>query len=59
VIYYRIQSPVVIFEFDDHSGVWLTNTVPQPFHIHTTERTPNGNDYARAFVHAHAPHPTR
>ena len=59
VIYYRIQSPVVIFEFDDHCGVWLNNKAPQPFHIHTTERTPNGNDYGRAFVRAHATPPTR
>lgn len=25
--YYRIQSPVIIFEFDHHSGVFLTNKV--------------------------------
>jgi len=52
VLYYRIQSPVAIFELDQHSGVWLNNRVPAQFHIHTVERTPNGNDYGRAFIRA-------
>ena len=43
--YYRIQSPVVMIEFDHHSGVFLTNELPAKFHIHTIVRTPNGNDY--------------
>lgn len=43
--YYRIQSPVIICEFDHHSGVFLTNTEPAKFHIHTIVRTPNGGDY--------------
>ncbi|KAH7118049.1 hypothetical protein B0J13DRAFT_570223 [Dactylonectria estremocensis] len=45
--YYRIQSPVVILEFDHHSGVFLTNKEPAKYHIHTTQRLPNGNDYGR------------
>ncbi|KAK5994364.1 hypothetical protein PT974_04838 [Cladobotryum mycophilum] len=46
--YYRIQSPVVIIEFDHHSGVYLTNSEPAKFHIHTILRTPNGGDYGMA-----------
>ncbi len=43
--YYRIQSPVLILEFDHHAGVFLGNSEPEKFHIHTLIRTPNGNDY--------------
>ncbi|KAI1810492.1 hypothetical protein GGS20DRAFT_567329 [Poronia punctata] len=46
--YYRIQSPVVIAEFDHHSGVFLTNDQPAKFHIHTILRTPNAGDYGWA-----------
>ncbi|KAH6950287.1 hypothetical protein BKA56DRAFT_606726 [Ilyonectria sp. MPI-CAGE-AT-0026] len=45
--YYRIQSPVALFEFDHHSGVFLTNEEPAKYHIHTIQRLPNGNDYGR------------
>ncbi len=51
--YYRIQSPVAIFELDHHCGVFLDNRVPAVFHIHTVERTPNGNDYGRARLRQH------
>jgi len=50
--YLRVQSPVIIVELDHHTGVFLSNTEPQPFHIHTVMRTPNGNDYGRALVRA-------
>lgn len=46
--YYRIQSPVIIFEFDHHSGVFLTNEEPAKFHTHTIVRTPNAGDYGCA-----------
>jgi len=46
--YYRIQSPVVVFEFDHHSGVFLANEEPKKFHTHTIVRTPNGGDYGQA-----------
>lgn len=52
VFYYRIQSPVILLEFDHHSGMWLTNEAPARFHIHTIMRTPNGNDYGRALLTA-------
>jgi hypothetical protein len=46
--YYRIQSPVILVEFDHHSGVFLNNEEPKKFHIHTLLRTPNGGDYGQA-----------
>ncbi|KAF9893936.1 hypothetical protein FE257_008907 [Aspergillus nanangensis] len=46
--YYRIQSPVVLVEFDHHSGVFLNNEEPKKFHIHTLLRTPNAGDYGYA-----------
>jgi len=48
--YYRIQSPVILIEFDHHSGVFLSNNEPKKFHIHTMVRTPNGNDYGMALL---------
>jgi hypothetical protein len=51
--YYRIQSPVVMIEFDHHSGVFLTNELPAKFHIHTIVRTPNGNDYGADLLRMH------
>jgi len=46
--YYRVQSPVILVEFDHHSGVFLNNAEPAKFHIHTLLRTPNGGDYGMA-----------
>ena len=54
--YYRIHSPVVMIEFDHHSGVFLTNTEPAKFHIHTIVRTPNGNDYGADLLSQHYAH---
>jgi len=51
--YYRIQSPVIMVEFDHHSGVWLTNPEPAKYHIHTVVRTPNGNDYGKDLLRQH------
>jgi hypothetical protein len=48
--YFRIQGPVILAELDHHAGVWLTNQVPARFHIHTTLRLPNGNDYGRRYI---------
>ncbi|MYY01404.1 MULTISPECIES: DUF3500 domain-containing protein [unclassified Streptomyces] len=48
--YFRVHSPVLIAEFDDHAGVWLSNELPARFHAHTTLRHPNGNDYAKALI---------
>ena len=46
--YYRIQSPVIVVEFDHHSGVFLNNTKPEKYHIHTIQRSPNAGDYGNA-----------
>jgi hypothetical protein len=54
--YYRIQSPVVMIEFDHHSGVYLTNEQPEKFHVHTIVRTPNGNDYGADLLRMHYEH---
>ena len=51
--YYRIQSPVVLIEFDHHAGVFLTNADPARFHVHTIVRTPNGNDYGIDLLRLH------
>ncbi|WP_350001135.1 DUF3500 domain-containing protein [Pseudarthrobacter sp. WHRI 8279] len=48
--YFRLQSPVVVLELDHHTGVFLDNDQPAPFHMHTVVRTPNGNDYGRELV---------
>jgi len=54
--YYRVQSPVVFIEFDQHAGVFLTNKTPAKFHIHTIVRTPNGNDYGVDLLKQHYRH---
>lgn len=51
--YYRIQSPLIMVEFDHHSGVWLSNEEPAKCHIHTIVRTPNGNDYGKDLLRQH------
>lgn len=58
--YYRIHGPTILIEFDHHSGVFLANTEPEPFHIHTIVRTPNGQDYGMDWLRQHYlahPHP--
>jgi len=51
--YYKIHSPVVLIELDCHTGVFLANDEPEPFHVHTIIRTPNGNDYGRDLLRQH------
>lgn len=51
--YYRIQSPLLMVEFDHHSGIWLANEEPAKCHIHTVVRTPNGNDYGKDLLRQH------
>ncbi|KAF2002384.1 hypothetical protein P154DRAFT_520878 [Amniculicola lignicola CBS 123094] len=46
--YFRVHSPVVVLEFDHHSGVFLNNAEPAKFHTHTIVRTPNAGDYGNA-----------
>lgn len=51
--YYRIQSPVVMIEFDHQKGVVLNNPEPQKFHVHTIVHTPNGNDFGADLLRLH------
>lgn len=51
--YYRIHSPVVLIEFDQHPGVVFDNTEPSRHHIHTIVRTPNGGDYGTDLLARH------
>jgi len=57
VFYYRIQSPVVLIEFDHETPVGLTQLyergVPYKEHIHSIVRTPNGNDYGKDLLRQH------
>jgi hypothetical protein len=62
VFYYRIQSPVILIEFDHQRPVGmrhlLDQTMPTRQHIHTVVRTPNGNDYGKDLLRQHyAMHP--
>jgi hypothetical protein len=51
--YYRVHSPVILIEYDCHQGVFLDNDQPEPFHVHTIVRTPNGGDYGRDLLRRH------
>ena len=51
--YFRIHSPVALIEFDHHSGIFLANTEPERFHIHTIVRSPNGGDYGADLLRDH------
>ncbi|MEU1168085.1 DUF3500 domain-containing protein, partial [Streptomyces sp. NPDC005921] len=34
--YYRLHSPVLLAEYDNHPGIFLDNDEPEPFHVHTS-----------------------
>ena len=51
--YYRVQSPVILIEFDHQRGIHLQNDGPTRAHIHTVVRTPNGNDYGTDLLRQH------
>jgi hypothetical protein len=51
--YYRVQSPVVLIEFDHHPGIVFDNLAPSPHHIHSIIRTPNGGDYGTDLLRQH------
>jgi hypothetical protein len=57
VFYYRIQSPVILIEFDHETPVGLRHIyppdVPYKEHIHAVVRTPNGNDYGQDLLRQH------
>jgi len=52
--YYRIQSPVILIEFDHQLPVALDGPrVPDRRHIHSVVRTPNANDYGKDLLRQH------
>ncbi|WP_211097052.1 DUF3500 domain-containing protein [Neolewinella litorea] len=51
--YYRIQSPVILIEFDHQRPVFLEGDRPTRAHVHTVVRTPNGNDYGKDLLGQH------
>jgi hypothetical protein len=58
VFYYRVQSPVVLIEFDHQVPINLKHlardpNAPNREHIHTVIRTPNGNDYGKDLLRLH------
>jgi hypothetical protein len=54
VFYYRIQSPVLLIEFDHQTPVALgRGGAPGRNHIHSVIRTPNGNDYGKDLLRQH------
>jgi Protein of unknown function (DUF3500) len=59
VFYYRIQSPVVLIEFDHETPKPLArikgyeSDVPTRNHAHAIVRTPNGNDYGKDWLRQH------
>jgi hypothetical protein len=53
VFYYRIQSPVILIEFDHQPGIAFDSDEPTRAHIHTVIRTPNGNDYGVDYLRQH------
>jgi hypothetical protein len=55
VFYYRVQSPVILIEFDHQGPIALPGPrdVPTREHVHTVVRTPNGNDYGKDLLRQH------
>ena len=54
VFFFRIQSPVIIIEFDHQKGIALNRGgPPNKDHIHSVVRTPNGNDYGKELLRLH------
>jgi hypothetical protein len=56
--YYRIQSPVILIEFDHQRPANLAKFASDPKqptqqHIHCVVRTPNGNDYGKDLLRQH------
>lgn len=57
--YYRIQSPVILIEFDNQGPTFLWDRTkslypgPGKKHTHTLVRTPNGNDYGKELLKQH------
>ena len=56
LFFFRIQSPVVIIEFDHQGTIDIPgepDDIPIRQHIHSIVRTPNGNDYGMELLRQH------
>ncbi len=54
IFYYRVQSPVILIEFDHQGPIALEGAkVPSRRHVHSLVRTPNGNDYGKDLLRQH------
>lgn len=58
VFYYRVQSPVILIEFDHQRPANTRKFAADPNkptqqHIHCVVRTPNGNDYGKDLLRQH------
>lgn len=58
IFYYRVQSPVILIEFDHQRPANLRKFAADPMkatqqHIHCVVRTPNGNDYGKDLLRQH------
>jgi len=54
IFYYRVQSPVILIEFDHQGPIALEGPkVPSRRHVHSLVRTPNGNDYGKDLLRRH------
>lgn len=51
--YYRVQSPVILIEFDHLEGIVFDNDLRTRHHVHTVVRTPNGGDYGVDLLRQH------
>jgi hypothetical protein len=56
--YYRVQSPVILIEFDHQRPANLRKFAADPMkptqqHVHCVVRTPNGNDYGKDLLRQH------
>lgn len=56
--YYRVQSPVILIEFDHQRPANLAKfaanpKMPTQQHIHCVVRMPNGNDYGKDLLRQH------
>ena len=56
--YYRVQSPVILIEFDHQRPANLRKFAADPNkptqqHVHCVVRTPNGNDYGKDLLRQH------
>jgi len=56
--YYRVQSPVIVIEFDHQRPANLSKFASDPMkptqqHVHCVVRTPNGNDYGKDLLRQH------